>query len=196
VSTTSKGARPRVPQEFEQRGLEPAAVLVRAFEIHHGVHARLCSKIPCTFLRSLNQGKATRADTVCISKARTTPRLVPVLAARILRHARPRAFDVGCSSTASCSTRTGARLSKSLGNVTAPQDVIRQPAPIILRMWVCASDYADDLRIGPEILKTTVETYRKLRNTSAGCWARSPTSATRTGHAAKMPELDGSCCIG
>ena len=32
-------------------------------------------------------------------------------------------------------------------------------------MWVCASDYADDLRIGPEILKTTVETYRKLRNT-------------------------------
>ena len=35
----------------------------------------------------------------------------------------------------------------------------------ILRMWVCASDYADDLRIGPEILKTTIETYRKLRNT-------------------------------
>ena len=32
-------------------------------------------------------------------------------------------------------------------------------------MWVCASDYADDLRIGPEILKTTIETYRKLRNT-------------------------------
>ncbi|MBV9555527.1 MAG: class I tRNA ligase family protein, partial [Pseudolabrys sp.] len=32
-------------------------------------------------------------------------------------------------------------------------------------MWCCASDYADDLRIGPEILKTTVETYRKLRNT-------------------------------
>ena len=32
-------------------------------------------------------------------------------------------------------------------------------------MWVCAADYADDLRIGPEILKTTVETYRKLRNT-------------------------------
>jgi isoleucyl-tRNA synthetase len=32
-------------------------------------------------------------------------------------------------------------------------------------MWVCASDYADDLRIGPEILKTTVDTYRKLRNT-------------------------------
>jgi len=56
-------------------------------------------------------------------------------------------------------------MSKSLGNVTAPQDVIRQSGADILRMWVCASDYADDLRIGPEILKTTIETYRKLRNT-------------------------------
>jgi isoleucyl-tRNA synthetase len=43
--------------------------------------------------------------------------------------------------------------------------VIKQSGADILRMWVCASDYADDLRIGPEILKTTVETYRKLRNT-------------------------------
>src|SRR5258707_1266294 len=59
----------------------------------------------------------------------------------------------------------GRKMSKSLGNVTAPQDVIRQSGADILRLWVCASDYADDLRIGPEILKTTVETYRKLRNT-------------------------------
>ena len=59
----------------------------------------------------------------------------------------------------------GHRMSKSLGNVTAPQDVIKQSGADILRMWVCASDYADDQRIGPEILKTTVETYRKLRNT-------------------------------
>jgi isoleucyl-tRNA synthetase len=56
-------------------------------------------------------------------------------------------------------------MSKSMGNVTAPQDVIKQSGADILRMWVCASDYADDLRIGPEILKTTVDTYRKLRNT-------------------------------
>src|SRR4051812_35162936 len=34
----------------------------------------------------------------------------------------------------------------------------------ILRLWVCATDYADDQRIGPEILKNTIETYRKLRN--------------------------------
>jgi isoleucyl-tRNA synthetase len=59
----------------------------------------------------------------------------------------------------------GRKMSKSLGNVVAPQDVIRQSGADILRMWVCASDYADDLRIGPEILKTTIETYRKLRNT-------------------------------
>ncbi|MBM3530037.1 MAG: isoleucine--tRNA ligase [Alphaproteobacteria bacterium] len=59
----------------------------------------------------------------------------------------------------------GRKMSKSLGNVTAPQDVMKNAGADILRMWVCASDYADDLRIGPEILKTTVETYRKLRNT-------------------------------
>ncbi len=59
----------------------------------------------------------------------------------------------------------GRKMSKSLGNTTAPQDVIKSSGADILRMWVCASDYADDLRIGPEILKTTVDTYRKLRNT-------------------------------
>jgi isoleucyl-tRNA synthetase len=59
----------------------------------------------------------------------------------------------------------GRKMSKSLGNQVFPQDVIKQSGADILRMWVCASDYADDLRIGPEILKNTVETYRKLRNT-------------------------------
>jgi len=59
----------------------------------------------------------------------------------------------------------GRKMSKSLGNVVAPQDVIKNSGADILRMWVCASDYADDLRIGPEILKTTADTYRKLRNT-------------------------------
>jgi isoleucyl-tRNA synthetase len=59
----------------------------------------------------------------------------------------------------------GQKMSKSLGNVTAPQDVIKTSGADILRLWVAASDYSDDLRIGPEILKTFVETYRKLRNT-------------------------------
>jgi len=59
----------------------------------------------------------------------------------------------------------GRKMSKSLGNTVAPQDVIKNSGADILRMWACASDYADDLRIGAEILKTNVETYRKLRNT-------------------------------
>jgi isoleucyl-tRNA synthetase len=59
----------------------------------------------------------------------------------------------------------GQKMSKSLGNTTAPQDVIRESGADILRLWVAASDYSDDLRIGPAILKTFVETYRKLRNT-------------------------------
>ncbi len=59
----------------------------------------------------------------------------------------------------------GQKMSKSVGNVVAPQTVIRDSGADILRLWVAASDYSDDLRIGPEILKTFVETYRKLRNT-------------------------------
>ncbi|HEX2510069.1 MAG TPA: isoleucine--tRNA ligase, partial [Microvirga sp.] len=59
----------------------------------------------------------------------------------------------------------GQKMSKSLGNVVSPQDVIKDSGADILRLWVAASDYSDDLRIGPEILKTFVETYRKLRNT-------------------------------
>jgi len=69
--------------------------------------------------------------------------------------------------------------------------VIRQSGADILRMWVCASDYADDLRIGPEILKTTVETYRKLRNTIR--WMLGSLAHFRDEDRiapAKMPELE------
>ncbi len=59
----------------------------------------------------------------------------------------------------------GRKMSKSLGNTTEPQKVIKDSGADILRLWVCATDYADDQRIGPEILKNTIETYRKLRNT-------------------------------
>ncbi len=59
----------------------------------------------------------------------------------------------------------GRKMSKSLGNTVAPQDVIKQSGADILRMWVASCDYWDDQRIGPEILKTTTDTYRKLRNT-------------------------------
>jgi len=59
----------------------------------------------------------------------------------------------------------GRKMSKSLGNVVAPQDVIRQSGAEILRIWVSSADYSEDLRIGPEILKSNVEAYRKIRNT-------------------------------
>src|SRR5947207_3073293 len=59
----------------------------------------------------------------------------------------------------------GRKRSKSLGNVIAPQDIMRQSGADILRIWVVASDYAEDLRIGPEILKHMGDAYRRLRNT-------------------------------
>ncbi|MEO8319511.1 MAG: class I tRNA ligase family protein, partial [Bradyrhizobium sp.] len=58
----------------------------------------------------------------------------------------------------------GRKMSKSVGNTVEPQKVMKDSGADILRLWVCATDYADDQRIGPEILKGTIETYRKLRN--------------------------------
>ncbi len=59
----------------------------------------------------------------------------------------------------------GRKMSKSLGNQTFPQDVIRASGADILRLWVASVDYSDDQRIGPEILKAVGDNYRKLRNT-------------------------------
>ena len=59
----------------------------------------------------------------------------------------------------------GMKMSKSLGNTVAPEDVIRQNGADILRLWVAQSDYTADLRIGPEILKGVADSYRRLRNT-------------------------------
>ena len=59
----------------------------------------------------------------------------------------------------------GRKMSKSLGNVIAPEKLVKQNGAEILRLWVASSDYSEDLRIGPEIIKTNVDAYRKLRNT-------------------------------
>ena len=59
----------------------------------------------------------------------------------------------------------GKKMSKSAGNVVAPQDIIKQYGAEILRLWVAAQDYQEDLRISQQILKQLVEQYRKIRNT-------------------------------
>ncbi|MGE3511021.1 MAG: isoleucine--tRNA ligase [Vicinamibacterales bacterium] len=59
----------------------------------------------------------------------------------------------------------GRKMSKSLGNSVAPQDIIRQSGADILRLWVSMSDYTQEIRIGKEILARAVEAYRKIRNT-------------------------------
>ncbi len=58
----------------------------------------------------------------------------------------------------------GRKMSKSLGNTIAPQDVIKQSGAEILRLWVSMVDYREDIRVGKEILARTVEAYRKIRN--------------------------------
>ncbi|WP_439521634.1 isoleucine--tRNA ligase [Marivita sp.] len=59
----------------------------------------------------------------------------------------------------------GNKMSKSLGNTVAPEDVTKQYGADILRLWVAQADYTADLRIGPEILKGVADGYRRLRNT-------------------------------
>lgn len=59
----------------------------------------------------------------------------------------------------------GHKMSKSLGNVIAPEEIIRQYGAEILRLWVSAEDYRDDIRISPDILKRLSEAYRRIRNT-------------------------------
>ena len=61
--------------------------------------------------------------------------------------------------------KNGVKMSKSLGNITAPQEVVDQYGADILRLWVAQVDYTVDHRIGPEILKGVADGYRRLRNT-------------------------------
>ena len=59
----------------------------------------------------------------------------------------------------------GKKMSKSLGNVIQPQEIIDKYGADILRLWVSAEDYRDDIRISPEILERLSEAYRRIRNT-------------------------------
>jgi isoleucyl-tRNA synthetase len=59
----------------------------------------------------------------------------------------------------------GRKMSKSLGNVVDPLKIIAESGADILRMWVAQTDYFEDVKIGKEVLGTTSDAYRKLRNT-------------------------------
>ncbi len=59
----------------------------------------------------------------------------------------------------------GQKMSKSLGNIISPEDILKKYGADILRIWVTSSDYAEDLRIDYSILEQHAEAYRKIRNT-------------------------------
>lgn len=60
----------------------------------------------------------------------------------------------------------GRKMSKSVGNVIAPQEIIEKYGADILRLWVASSDYRTDIRISSKILDQLVEIYRRIRNTA------------------------------
>jgi isoleucyl-tRNA synthetase len=59
----------------------------------------------------------------------------------------------------------GRKMSKSLGNVVVPQEVMAKSGADILRLWVMTTDYWEDQRLGKNVLQTNIDAYRKLRNT-------------------------------
>lgn len=84
------------------------------------------------------------------------------------------------------------KMSKSLGNVVAPQDVMDKYGADILRLWVVSSDYYNDLRIGPAILEHQADIYRRLRNTLRYLLGNLHgfTDAESVTNPAEMPELE------
>ena len=60
----------------------------------------------------------------------------------------------------------GRKMSKSLGNVVAPQSVMNSLGADILRLWVASSDYSSEMNVSPEILKRMADSYRRMRNTA------------------------------
>jgi len=60
----------------------------------------------------------------------------------------------------------GQKMSKSLGNIISPQEIIQDKGSDILRLWVATTDYSKEMNISEDIIKQTTESYRRLRNTA------------------------------
>lgn len=84
----------------------------------------------------------------------------------------------------------GEKMSKSKGNVTSPQEIMKDAGADILRLWVMTSDYADDLRVGKTIIQTNVDAYRKLRNTIRWMLGTLAHDKGETFVVSEMPELE------
>jgi len=86
----------------------------------------------------------------------------------------------------------GHKMSKSLGNVVAPEDVIKKFGGDVLRLWCSAQDYRDDTRISEEILTRVSEAYRRIRNTCRYILGSISDfdPATQSVSHADMPEID------
>lgn len=85
----------------------------------------------------------------------------------------------------------GKKMSKSLGNAVSPQKIIDQYGADILRLWVAAVDYKEDVRISEEIIKGQVDAYRKIRNTMRYMLGNLHGFSTEESlPIAEMPELD------
>jgi isoleucyl-tRNA synthetase len=85
----------------------------------------------------------------------------------------------------------GRKMSKSLGNVVVPQKVTDQYGAETLRLWVVASDYSEDLKIGPEIIKRLIDSYRRIRNTFRWMLGNLSTfDASARVPTAELPELE------
>jgi isoleucyl-tRNA synthetase len=87
---------------------------------------------------------------------------------------------------------SGRKMSKSVGNVVAPEEVIKKYGAEILRLWVAAQDYRDDIRISQEILTRLSEAYRRIRNTCKYILGNLSdfNPATDAVTPAAMPEID------
>ncbi|MCO5145188.1 MAG: isoleucine--tRNA ligase [Aquamicrobium sp.] len=84
----------------------------------------------------------------------------------------------------------GRKMSKSLGNVVVPQEVMAKSGADILRLWVMTTDYWEDQRLGKNILQTNIDAYRKLRNTIRWMLGTLAHDEGEEVALAEMPELE------